>query len=612
MRRFVRGVSSIAGLSLLLWAGGTVPLGDNPLTPPAVASPLWGWGNNSFGQLGDGTATDSASPVQVGTDTDWLGLSALDVHTVALKRNGTLWAWGENEYGQLGNGTTEGSYVPIQVGTDTDWKTASAGGNHTIAIKNDGSLWGWGENDHGQLGNGVLPDDSTLPPPVYTPTQIGTDTNWQAVSSGGWHTAALKADGSLWAWGYNTYGQVGNGTITHVYSPVQILTANELETSSTTPWKAVSAGFVYTLAIKADGSLWAWGNNVYGQIGINPSEVNYGAVPLQIGADTDWQAVAAGARHTVALKTNGTLWAWGNNTYGQLGNGTATDTFVPTQVGTDTDWLAVSTAGFHSVALKIDGSLWSWGLNFFGELGNGTTTDAFVPTQVGTDTDWQAAEAGYSYTVAIKTWVQIREISSSLITIPQPDETIRITVDAVGPAGKALVYQFFYRAGYGTPEWYSNQWQIVQGWSPISWVDLSFSTPGNYFVVAHVVPAGETWEAGDPQGGFNIAVSGNAQITRVASTLDATAQPGEIFQVTADAVGQAGTTLNYRFYYRAGYGTPAWYTNQWQLLQNWSSANSVGIAFSSPGNYYVVSHAAAAGESWETGDPQGGFSISVE
>jgi alpha-tubulin suppressor-like RCC1 family protein len=328
---------------------------------------LWAWGGNSLNQLGDGTSTARNTPKRIGTANDWKNIAATGYHTIAIKTDGTLWAWGYNASGQLGDGSTTNRNTPTQIGTATDWKTIAAGENHTIAIKTDGSLWAWGQNNKGQLGDGTTTNRSI-------PTQIGTETDWKTIAGAGIHTVALKTTGTLWTWGDNDIGQLGDNTSTAKSIPTQIGTAID--------WKTIGHGRYHTIAIKTDGTLWSWGYNGYGNLGDGTTTI-VKKVPTQIGTATDWQTIAGGlGHHTIATKTDGTLWAWGRNSKGQLGDGTTTDRNTPAQIGTATDWQAVAAGSTHTIALKTDGALWTWGENTSAQLGDGTTTDRNAPTAI--------------------------------------------------------------------------------------------------------------------------------------------------------------------------------------------------------------------------------------
>src|SRR5690554_4952976 len=294
-----------------------------------------------------------------------------------------------------GNGTA--SFDPTSAGEGThsinytvteidEYVQISSGSFHTTALKTDGTLWAWGWNENGQLGDGTTIDR-------HRPIQIGTETDWQSISTTGYsNTIALKADGTLWVWGRNDIGQLGDGTTTDKHTPVQI--------GTDTDWQSISVGYFHTIALKADGTLWAWGWNSHGQLGDGTTTDKH--TPVQIGTDTDWQNISTEHRHSIALKTNGTLWAWGWNEFGQLGDGTTTDKHSPVQVGTDNNWQSIHAGGVHTITLKTDGTLWVWGRNNFGQLGDGTTTNRHSPVQVGTDTDWQSISVGHFHTIALK------------------------------------------------------------------------------------------------------------------------------------------------------------------------------------------------------------------
>ena len=339
---------------------------------------LWAWGRNLFGQLGDGTTNDSSVPVQIIEPGPWIAVSAGRSHTVAIKSNGSLWAWGENDEGQLGVGTSGNKSNPVQVGTGTDWIAVSAGSTYTVAIKTDYSLWSWGSSSQGQLGHAETPTN--------TPHQVGTDKDWITVSAGSSHTVAIKSDGFLWAWGNNADGQLGLGESSNTKTfPVQV--KDESGSGYLEDVIAVSAGGYHTVAIDKYGKLWAWGNNANGQLGLGESgSGNYRTIPVQIDAGS-WIAVFTGNNHTIALKKNGTLWSWGHNFKGQLGLGEkkVEETISrPERLGEAADLVGVSGGVNHSIALRRSGILWTWGENTYGQLGNGTPSgmDEYSPRPV--------------------------------------------------------------------------------------------------------------------------------------------------------------------------------------------------------------------------------------
>jgi alpha-tubulin suppressor-like RCC1 family protein len=301
---------------------------------------LWGWGNNQFGQLGDGTTTQRSSPIQIGTDTDWVSVSAgADADTLAIKTNGTLWAWGRNEFGQLGDGTTTDRSTPAQVGTDSDWASVSAYST-TLAIKTNGTLWGWGDNDHGQIGDGTTTNR-------LGPVQVGTDTDWVSVSVG-WVTAAIKTNHTLWqrGWVHDDWGPTtlcGN-TYDPQSTPVQV--------DGTTLWRSIAVGSCNAMATKFDGTLWTWGSNQWGQLGIGRAGSGGAGTPVHVQG-TNWLSAAPGSLHSLAVKTDGSLWGWGYNGYGQVGKGTISFVAetIPVAIGTNQIWKSVSASDYSSVAI---------------------------------------------------------------------------------------------------------------------------------------------------------------------------------------------------------------------------------------------------------------------
>ena len=282
------------------------------------------------------------------------------------------------------------SSVEINVTVDSKyWKTIAAGRYYTMAIKSDGTLWGWGANNFGQIGDGTTVDRPT-------PVQVGSDTHWSKVYAKFSHTIGIKDDGTLWAWGYNRYGQLGDGTIADKHEPRQ-------EPSKSTNWTMAAIGYYHTVALKNDGSLWASGRNNYGQLGDNTIVDKHVFTKIANPADK-WTAVAAGYYHSLAIKDDKTLWAWGHNNYGQLGDNTTADKHVPTQENAgDKDWAFVAAGYNHSLALKDDGSLFGWGINNYAQIGDGSRTNRHIPTQeASAATDWVEIDGGNSQSVARK------------------------------------------------------------------------------------------------------------------------------------------------------------------------------------------------------------------
>jgi alpha-tubulin suppressor-like RCC1 family protein len=307
---------------------------------------------------------------------------------------GGLWGWGDNGYGRLGDNTAIARSSPVQtVAGGTNWKQVSgaSGGIHTAAIKTDGTLWTWGSNSNGRLGDNTTIQRNS---PVQT---VAGGTNWKLVACGSSHTAAIKTDGTLWTWGSSSNGVLGDNTAIARSSPVQTVAAG-------TNWKLVACS-QHTAAIKTDGTLWTWGRNNNGQLGDNTA-INKSSPVQTVSGGTNWKLVAGGGGfHTAAIKTDGTLWTWGRNSYGQLGDNTATHKSSPVQtVSGGTNWKLVAGGQYHTAAIKTDGTLWTWGRNSFGALGDNTTILKSSPVQtVSSGTNWKFVSCGRYYTAAIKT-----------------------------------------------------------------------------------------------------------------------------------------------------------------------------------------------------------------
>lgn len=341
--------------SLTNWAQvvtANTGLGVNSVISIKTDGTLWGWGSNRYGTLGlNSVSTYTFSPVQIGTLTNWATAAISNQVTLAVKTDGTLWAWGKNDVGQLGHSDTVSRSSPVQVGAGTSWSKVSTAlapnglYGSSVAIKTDGTLWSWGGNNYGQLGlNGPLSNQSS-------PVQVGALTTWSKLSEGSPYKSvfAIKTDGTLWAWGIGRKGGLGLGDNESRSSPVQV--------GALTTWSKLSSnnanGSNLSVALQTNGTIWTWGYNSFGSLGLNngtsPSS------PTQIGALTTWTNVATNFRGGSAIKTDGTLWIWGENLYGQLGNSTSgnyTQVSSPIQLGVLTNWVSAAGGGQKIFALS--------------------------------------------------------------------------------------------------------------------------------------------------------------------------------------------------------------------------------------------------------------------
>jgi alpha-tubulin suppressor-like RCC1 family protein len=375
------------------WSGlvvaGLVAVTLSPLTTTgaqAAADPgtPYTFGDNTFGQLGDGNTTARLAAGAVPGLDNVADLDGGRAHVIALTTSGTVMTWGHNQYGQLGLGTVGGQgNSPATVPGLTNVIAVAAGHYHSMALTSDGAVWAWGYNASGQVGDGTKTSRGTpqrLPgTAVYTSIAAGADMSY-----------ALRSDGTVWAWGLNTNGELGNGTTTASLTPVQVQgLANVVQ---------IAAGRDHGLALLADGSVWTWGWNMYGQLGDGTTTDR--TTPVEVLASGGAQ-VDAGAHHSYLLKTDGTVWAWGRNYRDELGDGTTTQRLRPVQVLNVSNAVSIGSGRDDGMAVLADGTLRDWGYNASGQLGDGTTTSRSSAIVVPGISNARVAAGGDAYTVVL-------------------------------------------------------------------------------------------------------------------------------------------------------------------------------------------------------------------
>jgi len=375
---------------------GTAWINDFTSTCSVISSSSYAWGCNGNGRLGDndGTVACRSSPVSVaGGFTDWCQVSAGSNHSLGVRTNGTAWAWGSNGQGRLGDNSTIDRSSPVSVvGGFTDWCQLSAGQVHNLGVRTNGTAWGWGTNFLGTLG--IDSGTSTFSSPVSV---VGGFTDWCQVSSGRYHSLGVRCNGTAWAWGDGGLGRLGDNTTINRSSPVSVV-------GGFTNWCQLSAGFNHSLGVRTNGTAWGWGGNDQGRLG-NDSNIARSSPVSVVGGFTDWCQVVAGGTHSLGLRTNGTLWAWGYNYLGRLGDGSSISRSSPVSVvGGFTDWCQVSAGYGHSLGVRSNGTAWAWGCNGQGRLGdnNGTVACRSSPVSIaGGFTDWCQVSAGCQHSLGI-------------------------------------------------------------------------------------------------------------------------------------------------------------------------------------------------------------------
>lgn len=353
------------------------------------ANQLYCWGKDNFGQLGNGNHNyaDISEPTQITEFSDWSDLDSGLAHTCAI-RNQNLYCWGYNNYSQLGNNIDSSPtiHTPTKNNNYNNWSHITSGGFHTCALKNN-ELFCWGFNSDGQVGN-----NSSSFEDVLAPEKIGYSNSWQMIDAGAYHTCGINS-GELFCWGYNSYGQIGNGnaSINRINIPTKVGTSNL--------WSDISLGENHTCGIN-NGELYCWGIDSDGQTGNGSGSTTSVTSPEKIGSLNNWTSLAAGDNHTCGIN-NGELYCWGYNIYGRVGNGISTSTVhSPEKIGSLSSWSKLSAGYSHTCGIN-NGELFCWGANYSGQLGNGGTTGSTVPEKIGSSNTWTHITAGGDFTCGI-------------------------------------------------------------------------------------------------------------------------------------------------------------------------------------------------------------------
>jgi len=335
---------------------------------------LYSWGLNNSSQLAYSGSSFGANTTprraQALTSTqNWSSIASGSSFGLGILSDGSLYAWGSNADGQCGIPGSLTYTTPTQIGSDL-WASVACGGRHSLGIKDDGTLWAWGARQDGVLGISGLTTNQA------TPALVSSD-SWTSVAASAYNSFAIKSNGTLWGWGMN---------IDEYLMPEDDQSGPINQIGSAT-WSKISASMSFAsyigrhfAGIQSDGTLWTWGYNTVGQLG-DGTQVDK-LTPTQIGSDT-WNDVAARDGGCIAIKDDGTLWAWGSNTNGQVGDGTTTTRFSPVVISSET-WSSVAV----SAAIKSDNTLWTWGYNLYGTVGDGTTQNALSPVRV-SHVEWE-------------------------------------------------------------------------------------------------------------------------------------------------------------------------------------------------------------------------------
>lgn len=343
---YTKGLSRYMPSAVELYGVADLAAGESYFLDVDSDGSIWAGGDNSKGQLGDGTTSSHLYPFQVPGIKNVVAAAAGYHHSLALKEDGTVWAWGDNSTGQLGIASNTEQHVPTQVPGLSGIIAIAAGGNHSLALKNDGTVWAWGENSHGQLGNGNTENQNS-------PVQVPGLNNIADISAGATHSLALKYDGTVWAWGNNADGELGNGQDQDESTPGEVVGLSSVMN--------ISSGYFFNIALKTDGTAWVWGDNHLSEMGTKTRAL--GAYkPLQVSNWQDVQNVAAGGFHALVMRgSDREIWGWGLNNEGQVGNGTLEQILTPVKIQKDPIAFRLAGPDRTQTALAVADEGWNYG-----------------------------------------------------------------------------------------------------------------------------------------------------------------------------------------------------------------------------------------------------------
>jgi alpha-tubulin suppressor-like RCC1 family protein len=345
--------------------GHTIGIDDN--------GRVWCWGNNSNGQLGDNTITLKRTPVSIlGVNKTFCSISGGLKHTIGLDKNGRIWGWGYNSFGQLGDNTVISKRTPVSIlGVNKTFCSISAGTYHTIGLDKNGRVWGWGYNSNGQLGDNSITSRRT---PVSI---LGINKTFCSISAGYYYFMGIDDNGKVWCWGSNAYGQLGDNSTTQRNTPVSILGVNKTFCS-------IAGGQYHSVGLDKNGRVWCWGYNSNGQLGDNT--ITSKRTPVSIlGTNKTFCKITSGYGHTIGLDKNGRVWGWGYNAYGQLGDNSTTQRNTPVSIlGINKTFCSITSGYNQTIGIDDNGKVWGWGYGFNGQLGNNDFPYRTTPVMITT------------------------------------------------------------------------------------------------------------------------------------------------------------------------------------------------------------------------------------